>query len=258
MVNTGDQCDHGQFLTWIYLFISTTQSTFWFLIYQKSSNINWVVISFNYEDCSIALSMSMFNLQIISCSFTDWIWMKKFWRFSLQFIWSDHSLKNICQYNLKSEKLLKIPVKWFFQRAAAAGTRPWLIYLKSDAIIIPLPVTIKEMWLHKRAQAMLKADKMSPKSPTASDKTDQETLFSKLPADSAATSSPPKRDMIVEINGDQKTKIRTTDLSSNGGSNVVAPEQVNPSKSQDPECSKGRRLCCVIGFLYWMNISSGW
>ena len=63
---------------------------------------------------------------------------------------------------------------------------------------------------------------MSPKSPTG-EKTDQETLFSNKMPDPVGLANdipmaPLKRDMIVEINGDQKTTIRTT---TNGGSRLV-------------------------------------
>ena len=92
---------------------------------------------------------------------------------------------------------------------------------------------------------------MSPKSPTG-DNTDQETLFSsKMPDPDnhvndipLAQTTPPKRDMIVEINGDQKTTIRTT---SNGGG-VKSPDQQNVCKNQG-DSMKGKRLNTKLVFV---------
>ena len=70
---------------------------------------------------------------------------------------------------------------------------------------------------------------MSPKSPTAA-KDEQETLFNgngeamedfpRPPSPPKSLNNLPKRDMIVELGGDQKMTVRTTEvtpLASNGG-----------------------------------------
>ena len=94
---------------------------------------------------------------------------------------------------------------------------------------------------------------MSPKSPTG-DKADQETLYSSKMPDpenhvnetALAPTTPPKRDMIVEINGDQKTTIRTT---SNGGGTVKSPDkQTNNVCKNQEDSMKGRRLDTKLVF----------